>query len=175
MSHDIQWNQKRKIRNDYKSYIRRFLLYPDLWRSDDNEILEKLEWKKIKFKSRNWNQIPASNGLYCFVVIPTTRKSMLFETRYLFYIGKASSTSLRQRFKDYIKERNGIGKGKSKPRIKVQEMLMDYKLDIYFYYTTVSDNESIEDYETKLINMFIPYVNTQIPQATIQSELKHIY
>jgi hypothetical protein len=175
MSHDIQWNQKRKIRNDYKSFIRRFLLFPDLWRNEENEIPEKLEWKKIKFNNRNLNQIPTFNGLYCFVVIPTSRKSMLFETRYLFYIGKASSASLKQRFKDYINERDGKGKGKSKPRIKIQEMLMDYKKDIYFFYTTLSDSTSIENYETKLINMFVPYVNTQIPQATIQPELKHIY
>lgn len=118
--------------------------------------------------------VPNSNGIYCFVVTPP-KVIGLFDTQYLFYIGKASSAKLRARYKNYIKEKNGVGIGKQPPRIKIQEMLNIYFDHIYFYYLVENDSKKVIEYEDKLLDVFMPYVNTLIPRAQIKEEYKHIY
>lgn len=171
--HDIPWNLKKERRLELKSHVWRFLLYPSFWSDSTKHISSRLIWKKIKFADDNASKIPNSKGIYCFVVIPPTPN--LFITRYLFYIGKASSATLKGRYKNYIDEKNGIGIGAQKPRIKIQEMLNEYFGHIYFFYTEIKDNNEVIDCEKKLLNTFFPYVNTLIPEATISEEYKHIY
>lgn len=173
MANDIAWKAKKAKRHELKNHVWRFLLYPQFWIDPSKHIATPLSWNQIKFNETNSSAIPTSNGIYCFVVIPPTPN--LFETRYLFYIGKASSASLRSRYKEYIDEMNDIGIGKQKPRIKVQEMLNEYYDHIYFFYAPISNATVVIDSEKKLLNTFFPYVNTLIPEATISEEYKHIY
>lgn len=170
---DILWSAKKDKRKDVKDHIRRFLLYPEFWIDTTKHIGIPLKWKKIKFREDNFKEVPTNNGIYCFVVVPPIPN--LFITRYLFYIGKASTTSLRSRYKNYIDEKNGIGIGDNKPRVKVEEMLNEYFDHIYFFYSTIDTMSNIVDCEDKLLNTFYPYVNTDVPEATINPVLKHIY
>ena len=91
------------------------------------------------------------------------------------YVGKASSATLRSRYKNYIDEMNNIGIGDQKPRIKIQEMLNDYYNHIYFFYSELTSATEIIETEMKLLNTFMPYVNTSIPELQISEEYRHIY
>ena len=173
MANDIAWKSKKARRDEVKNHVRRFLLYPPFWADVNKQIIQTLTWNNIIFDENNIMSIPTAKGIYCFVVTPPTPN--LFPTFYLFYIGKASGATLRSRYKNYINEMNDIGIGKQKPRIKVQEMLNEYYGNIYFYYATLSNNASIVECEEKLLNTFFPYVNSQIPDAVINAEYKHIY
>ena len=170
---DIDWKAKRGKRVEIKSYVRRFLLYPAFWEDVTKHFGVELKWRKIKFSKTNYNEIPTTTGLYCFVVIPPIPD--FFITRYLFYIGKASGTNFRSRYKNYIDEMNGIGIGKQKARIKVEEMLNDYYDDIFFFYSEINDPDVIKELENKLLDTFFPYVNSHHPEATVSEEYKHIY
>ena len=46
---------------------------------------------------------------------------------------------------------------------------------LHFYYADLIDDLDIEECETKLLNTFVPKVNTSIPLAKIKPELKNIY
>lgn len=171
--HDIAWKKKKVKRVEIKDHIRRFLLYPAFWNDAAKQLSVTLTWKRIKFAEDNFDKIPTNKGIYCFVVIPPY--TGLFTTKYLFYIGKASGTSLKSRYKNYIDEKNGIGIGKQKPRVKIEEMLNEYLGHIYFYYAVLDNKSDIVDCENKLLNTFFPYVNSHIPEATVSEEYKHIY
>ena len=171
---DISWNAKRDRRQEIKEHVRRFLLFPTFWEDSTKYISNEIVWNKIKFDETNSNQIPNKNGIYCFVVEPPLINN-LFNTGYLFYIGKASSAKLRARYKNYIDEKNNIAIGDQKPRIKIQEMLNDYTNHIYFYYAELTDKSLIIETEEKLLNTFMPYVNTSIPELKISEEYRHIY
>jgi hypothetical protein len=171
---DLNWNTKRERRQEIKEHIRKFLLFPAFWEDPSKVISHNLHWKKIKFQDNNELSVPTKKGVYCFVVVPPL-ENKLFITRYLLYIGKASSTTLRSRYKNYINEMNNIGIGEQKPRIKVQEMLNDYYNHIFFFYAELSNNAEIIETEEKLLNTFMPYVNTAIPELQISEEYRHIY
>ncbi|MFB5946401.1 hypothetical protein [Albibacterium profundi] len=171
--HDISWNAKRGRRQEIKEHIRKFLLYPGFWNDSSKHIKHKIKWEKILFEDGNATSIPNKKGVYCFVVEPPV-VDFIFETRYLFYIGKASSATLRARYKNYVDEKNNVGIGNQKPRIKVQEMLNDYYGHIYFFYAELNA-DLVKDIEEKLLNMYMPYVNTSIPELKISEEYKHIY
>ncbi|HEX8561865.1 MAG TPA: hypothetical protein VF676_02690 [Flavobacterium sp.] len=171
--HDISWKAKRDRRQEIKEHIRKFLLFPEFWNDPTKQIGHKITWERILFEEGNTASVPNKKGVYCFVVEPP-KVDFLFETRYLFYIGKASSATLRARYKNYIDEKNNRGIGNQKPRIKVQEMLNDYYGHIHFFYAELNTGV-IKDVEEKLLNLYMPYVNTSIPELKISEEYKHIY
>ena len=164
--YDIDFIRER--RGDIKLHVREFLLYPEFWNKDENKIVIKLKWKFVKFVETKKNLIPQKRGIYCFVVKPTCNN--FFETRYLFYIGKTNRT-LRERFSEYLRDQ----KGKGKPRLKVYEMLNYYKDNVYFYYAEITSVTDVNTCEDNLLNTFMPYINTQIPAAKINHELRYIY
>jgi hypothetical protein len=149
-------------------HIRRFLLYPKNWEDSTKVINTKLAWKKVKFTNANKSKIPKKIGLYCFVVNPKYKN--FIDTNYLFYLGQTQN-SLNSRYGNYLDEQAGKGK----PRDKVFEMLNLYKDYINFYYTEVPTKKLVDEYEAKLINVFVPHINTTIPEAKIKTELKYIY
>ena len=170
---DLAWDDKRERRKAVKEYVWRFLLNPDFWADPAKKLPNGLVWHNVEFDIANVLSIPTGHGIYCFTVTPPSDIG-LFETKYLLYVGKASSAKLRSRYKNYIDEMNNIGIGKQKPRIKVQEMLNLWKGHIRFHYT-VMDKRIIAANEDVLLNTFMPYVNTSIPEAQISEEYRHIY
>ena len=162
--YDIDFSQKGEL----AIHRRKFILYPKYWQDRLNHIPLNLNWKHIKFHEDNIDLTPEHKGVYCFVVKPSIPH--FFETSYLFYVGETTRT-LRKRFKEYIEDQ----KGKGKPRPKVFEMLNLYKDYVHFYYTEIDDENDILDTEEKLINTFIPFINTDIPKAKLNPELRNIY
>lgn len=171
---DIDWQGKRTRRQAIKAHVRRFLLYPPFWKDSSKHILQNINWRRVKFTAANVHRVPTCNGIYCFVMMPP-KPNNFWNTRYLFYIGRAASVSLRSRYKSYLDEKSGIGIGGQKARIKIEEMLNDFDGYMYFYYAELTDFNEIAEVEKKLLNTYMPYVNTSIPEAKISEELKHIY
>ena len=149
-------------------HIRKFLLYPKHWEDPAKQIATSLKWKKLKFAARNKIKVPNKTGLYCFVINPLYKNFV--STNYLFYIGQTQN-SLKTRYQNYLDEQAGKGK----PRAKVFEMLTLYKKYVDFYYVEISNVTLVDDYEKILINTFVPHINTSIPEAKINPELKYIY
>lgn len=161
---DIDFN----LRGQLVLHVRRFLLYPDYWQDVNNHINIMMNWQQIKFTPDNIDYIPERQGLYCFVVKPSIPN--FFETNYLFYVGETQRT-LRVRYAEYLRDQRGLGK----PRSKVFEMLNLYRDYLYFYYAIFDDSSLIEENETKLLNTFVPAINSKIPNARIIPELLNIY
>ena len=161
---DIDFRKKGEL----VLHTRKFLLYPPYWSERNNQILHNLVWNSVEFNDQNHTLIPEESGLYCFVVCPGYTNFV--ECKYLFYVGKTNRT-LKTRYKEYLYEQEGKGK----PRGKVFEMLKMYKDHLYFQYTTLDDSSLIDLYEERLLNTFVPFVNTSIPNALVNSELKNIY
>jgi hypothetical protein len=164
MAYDIDFEEKSLL----KLHVRKFFLHPGSWKDPNNQVSINLTWKSLKFVKTNLQKVPEQKGIYCFISKPKT--SNFFETRYLFYIGKTTRT-LKTRYSEYLRDLEGKGK----PRPRVFEMLKLYDGYLYFYYTEIANNNDIGDVEDKLINTFIPHINTDIPIASIRPELKDIY
>ncbi|OGL43666.1 MAG: hypothetical protein A2161_08255 [Candidatus Schekmanbacteria bacterium RBG_13_48_7] len=165
MAYDIDFKERGYIRE----HIEEFLLFPDFWNDPNHQLNVVLNWHHIKFDSANLNAIPNNQkGIYCFVVKPVF--STLFETRYLFYIGE-TIRDFRTRYSEYLDD----AAGKGKPRSRVFKMFKLWKDYLHFYYANITANSDIHDSEEKLLNTFVPRVNTLIPEAKIKPELKNIY
>jgi excinuclease UvrABC nuclease subunit len=155
-------------RGEYALHLKRFFLFPKFWEDPAKKLTEPGKWKKVKFTTANRARIPKESGIYCFVLQPKMHN--FFETKYLFYIGKTNRT-LWLRYKEYLNDQAGKGK----PRAKIFEMFKQYSPYLHFYYTTIPIKNDIDSCEEKLLNTFIPRVNTDIPEAKISPELKNIY
>jgi hypothetical protein len=123
---------------------------------------------KMKFVLIVLYKVSQHMGVYAFVLKPSYPS--LFETSYLFYIGK-TSRPLQTRFKEYFDERDGHGKY----RYLVREMLRLYKGNLFFYFLELESEQKVDESEILLLNTFVPFVNTDIPEAKIEPNLKNIY
>lgn len=165
MAFDIDFKERGFI----KEHIWDFLLFPTHWNDPNNNIPHNLNWTPVPFAASQLKNIPNNQkGIYCFVLKPEFNQ--LFETRYLFYVG-ITTRNFRVRYKEYL---NDLA-GKGKPRPKVFSMLKLWENYLHFYYASLNDNAHIEECENKLLNTFVPKVNTDIPLAKIKTELKNIY
>lgn len=162
--YDIDFKKK----GEYVLHLQKFFLFPLFWEDPLKHLTEPTGWKKVRFTIANRSKIPKEKGIYCFVLQP--KIDNFFETRYLYYIGKTNRT-LWNRYKEYLNDQAGKGK----PRTKVFEMLNQYSRHLYFYYTTIPISSDVDSCEEKLLNTFVPRVNTDIPEARISPELKNLY
>lgn len=164
MAYDIDFDHKGEM----LLHIRKFLLYPKNWVDPNNRIIDNLNWDFVKFQESEKHNIPEKKGVYCFVLEP--QFDNFIDTKYLFYIGRTIRT-LKIRYKEYLDDL----KGKGKPRPKIFEMLKLYNGFLSFFYTEIEDDDKIDEIEEKLLNTFVPFVNTDIPIAKIKPELNYIY
>jgi hypothetical protein len=161
---DLNFKEEAKI----SQHVKKFLLLPNFWSEPTNQLPITLKWECQKFNEINLSKIPASRGIYAFVLVPEYNN--FIETKYLFYTGKTNRT-LRKRYRDYLNEKAGKGK----PRKKVFKMLNQYNGHLYFYYSKITNPSDVDECEECMINTFVPQVNTQIPKAKVKHELKYIY
>jgi len=164
MGYDIDMAKK----GDLVVHTKKFFLHPKYWSDPSKKLTEPTGWKGVKFTKVNRSKIPRKNGVYCFILKPKVTKFV--ETRYLFYVGLTNRT-LWERYKEYLDEQAGKGK----PRAKVYQMFKQYSNHLYFYYTEIANASDVENCEEKLINTFVPLINTSIPEAKISPELKNLY
>lgn len=162
--YDIDFGKKGEL----LLHVRKFLLFPKHWSPVSNRKHFDVNWHSCKFTQENRKRVPREKGVYCFVVIPDYE--YLFTTKYLFYIGKTNRT-LRVRYKEYLNDQAGKGK----PRSKVFEMLRLYQDHLYFFYTAITDTKDVDIFEEELLNVFVPHINTKIPDARVKPELMNIY
>jgi hypothetical protein len=165
MAYDIDFHERGFIRE----HIWDFLLYPEHWNDPSNNLSISLAWSELPFESAQLHNVPTNQkGVYCFVLKP--KYNQFFETRYLFLVGK-TTRNFRVRFREYLRDLEGKGK----PRPKVYTMLKLWDGYLHFYYANISTKSSIATCEERLLNTFVPKVNTDIPKARIKPELKNIY
>lgn len=165
MAFDIDFHERGFI----KEHVWDFLLYPPHWNDPNNIIHHTLNWVEVPFDVTQLTNVPDNQkGIYCFVLKP--KFGQLFETRYLFYVG-ITRRNFRKRFREYLDDLEGKGK----PRPKVFAMLKLWESYLHFYYAALGNNNHIKECEDKLLNTFVPKVNTDIPIAKIKTELKNIY
>lgn len=157
-------------RGEYSLHIRKFFLFPPFWADTNKDIgVTSREWKYVKFDKVNRNRVSTKKGLYAFVLKPSYPSFV--KTHYLFYLGKTTRT-LQDRFDEYFVERDGKGKY----RYLVRDMLRLYDGHLYFYFLELDKtDDEISEFEEKLLNTFVPFVNTDIPEAKINPDLKYIY
>jgi hypothetical protein len=164
MAYDIDF----AVAADYKFHVKSFFLYPKFWVANSSTITFATHWKRVRFTAANQKKVSTKKGVYAFFV--QTDFPHLAESRYLFYIGK-TNRELCTRYGEYLDDLAGKGK----PRVKVFTMMKMYQKNLYFYYTELATSKEVNDLENCLLNTFVPHVNTLIPQARIEPELRAIY
>lgn len=156
-------------RGKYSLHIRKFFLFPEFWIDGKKDIkVNPSKWKSVEFERTNLSKVSTQKGIYAFVLKP--KYPSLFQTSYLFYIGK-TTRPLQVRFLEYFSERDGKGKY----RYLVREFLRLYKGHLFFYFLELNTKKEVDTYEELLLNTFVPFVNTDIPEAKIDPDIKYIY
>ena len=164
MPYDLNFD----LEKDLKFHVKKFFLRPESWGDPTNQIPFALKWHSVEFDMANQGNVPIGKGVYAFTVKPAYAN--LFDTNYLFYIGKTNA-GLRTRFGQYVDD----GLGKSKPRMKVYQMLKMYKGHLNFYYAVLPNNANVNLAEDLLINTFMPHVNVRAAIAKIKPEYQYLY
>jgi hypothetical protein len=128
-----------------------FFLWPKLWSEYTLSVV--FNWQVHPFVETEIPRIPARPGIYGFLVQPGI--ASFPSCSYLMYIGKTART-LRQRFKEYIDE-----KQRETGRPKIVRLLNKYQGYLYFCCSTVDPTIPIDDVEEALLNAFLPPCNDQ--------------
>ncbi|HZY39398.1 MAG TPA: GIY-YIG nuclease family protein [Mucilaginibacter sp.] len=153
---------------DLKFHVKKFFLRSKSWEDHANQIPFRLNWNSVKFENANQAAVPRRKGVYAFSVKP--EYAGLFETNYLFYIGKTNRT-LRSRFGEYIDD----SQGKNKPRQKVFTMLKMFDGYLHFNFAPLVNTSQVDLAEDQLINTFMPHVNVVAAIAKIKPEYQYLY
>ena len=167
------------ILSDITAFQKRFYLIPELWEKfkfDDLSNVDFSKWKKIKLMDGSGNflddelkKIPtAYGGIYIYCIQSNIVNN--FDS-YVMYVGMASKTTtqnLRRRVSSYKSE---IGSCYTRDRI--HNLFVRWGKYVYVYYLPVdSDNETIEQLETRLIGCLIPPCNAEIQDASVKRKVK---
>lgn len=136
--------------------------YPEAWRSATNSAHT---WQSVSFPPAKKADIPASPGVYAFVV-----KSDLFDFPFaagLFYVGKA--TCLYERIGAYIGEQNKRFVESKRPHI--WRMINQWRGHLLYIYTITVDVAAAESLENKLLSAFRPHFNRSF-EATVSQTVR---
>ena len=145
------------------------MLSPDLWNSYTEEV--PLKWERVRFDKSEKAKVPSDrNGVYSFVV--ESKVADHWANSYLFYVGQVNRKAgkLRARFLEYFVERDRDGASAYK-REKVKRILEIYREHLWFCFAPVDDESKIEEVETRLINAFVPWANTEGYTATLRASM----
>lgn len=127
-----------------------------LWREkwDELELPAVLDWTVVPFEVASASGISNLPGVYAFVIRPQTQLSLA--TSYLMYVGM-SNRPLRQRFREYIRERES-----ESVRPKLLRILPRYGPHLFFAFSPVPAGTTPREVEQALLSAFIPPGNDQI-------------
>jgi hypothetical protein len=132
---------------EIKASKHEIVLNPDFWRACT--LPTSLQWKQYKFRKVNQKRIPATRGIYVFVV---RHDNPSFPPHgYIWYVGIAgksgSKNTLRDRYGNYFNDR----------RPRVQYMVKQFRNDLVFFYAQVTDESiSVEEIEKALNDAIVP-------------------
>ena len=126
-------------------------IWPDAWK--EAKSAAPLEWTAVKFEAEDPLEVPEQRGVYAFVI--SVDGTIMPPHGCIMYFGQTGATSkrtLRDRYRDYLRERR---KG---PKRQLIKWLFDlWGNHLLFYYAPVPDEQiSLEDIETSLNNAVIP-------------------
>lgn len=137
-----------------------FILSPTQWKKFT--LATQLNWEHRPFSDQSITLIPESRGIYAHSI--SLNVGNMPPTNYVTYVGlvgdkkktgpKGDKRHLRQRFKEYLKEKSELG------RPLVWEMLKQYDGHMLFHYAEVSDySVSLHQVETALLDALLPPCN----------------
>jgi hypothetical protein len=139
-----------------------FELYPELWTLPRiAEYYGGKAWTHTRFTDPPSVTLPATSGIYMFVVAPYVAK--LQDHSYIFYVGQTDN--LRRRYGEYLLEKEGKG---TNPREEIVMFLHHLGDHVFFHYTEVPTTE-LDEAEDLLKDNLTPPANTR---KTIIGRLK---
>jgi len=119
--------------DDLKSHVLRFCLHPESWNSFQSPV--SLSWRWVKFAEADRIEIPATRGVYAFVVEPDIVN--VLQHGFPLYVGEtgdANDRTLRVRYGDYLQNKRRICE-----RHNIHYMLNKWGSHMYFYFAEVPD------------------------------------
>jgi hypothetical protein len=128
------------------------VLWPQRW--GELVLPLGLQWTVVPFDAASTNGVSDQPGVYAFVIQPQT--AFTLPTSYLMYIGK-SDRPLRQRYRDYLRERDA-----DDIRPKLLRILPLYGGHLFFAFAPAPDGVSPAEIEQALLSAFIPPGNDRI-------------
>lgn len=139
-------------------HIKRMLLSPPNWQAYVPHAA--LAWQPVPFSTQDVNNVPNddSRGVYSFVVQPGIAQHP--NCSYLLYVGKVEDQSFRDRYRNYLTERN---KGENARRVHVSRMLQKWDGFLWFYYAPVDEAALISPIEDALLAAYLPPANRRVP------------
>lgn len=144
-----------RVSDELLSFRVSFLLKPQFWAGANMPCT--LNWQSVKFEAANTALIPtAPRGIYSFVIKPEVADHVA--PGYLLYIGMTDKQTLRERYKQYLRE-----PFKRKPRPHIMRMLVKWPDHLHFYYSTIPTSVNALQIEEELIKAFLPPANVQLP------------
>lgn len=152
-----------------QAYKYNVTLSPGLWQAYKDEV--PLKWERVRFDKSERTNVPSDrNGVYSFVV--ESKVAGHWANSYLFYIGQVNRKSgkLRARFLEYFVERDSDAASAYR-RTKVKRILETYRDHLWFCFAPIDDESKIEEVETRLINAFVPWANTEGYTASLRAAM----
>ena len=152
----------RSYADDFSRHKRSFVLSPTQWKHF--KMSTQLQWKQQPLKDSSISLIPESRGVYAHTI--SADVANLPPTNYVTYVGLVGDKKkvgvagdkrhLRQRFKEYLKEREKLR------RALVWDMLKLYDGFVTFHYAEVSDKTvSLLGIENALLDALLPPCNIE--------------
>lgn len=144
--------QVQQLADLSKNYAQTLVMLPPYWTWFRHRA--RLHWTTIRFTPTGGTNLPRRAGVYVFHVKPGIAGNL--EVSYLMYIGE--TTSLHQRYRDYVRE----ARGPNEARSRLVRMFQQYPDHLYFSYTVVARGRR-RVLEDKLMTAFWPPVNRNLP------------
>ena len=152
--------------SDYR--LSRMVLSPPHWRGFN--WAQSIEWRAVPFGTANLEDVPKDQrGVYSFVVKPGIAAHP--ECAYLLYVGMVKDQCFRDRFRQYLREREA---GDLSRRIHVTQMLLKWDSFLWFCYAPIADEAAIVPAEDALLAAYLPPCNKDFP-ANVRNELKKLF
>lgn len=152
--------------SDYR--LSRMVLSPPHWRSFPGP--RSMSWRAVPFGAANVAQVPADQrGVYSFVVKPGIAAHP--ECAYLLYVGMVKDQYFRDRFRQYLREREARDLSR---RMHVTQMLLKWDGFLWFCYAPIDDQAAIVPAEDALLAAYLPPCNKDFP-ARVRGELKKLF
>ena len=146
-------DEEIRLRDEGKSHTFSFCMWPRMWRS--YRSLTELDWQSFHLTPDDAEVVPDQPGVYAFLIKPSMEG--VLGASYLVYVGQTSRT-LRQRFKEYLREKNArFG------RKKIVEFLKKYDNHIHFSCAIVNGSIDPEQVESELLKAYMPPANSDFP------------
>jgi hypothetical protein len=147
---------------DFSRHQRSFILSPTQWKQFKSAT--SLKWEQQPLSVSKVTLIPEKRGVYAHSI--SLDMVNMPPTNYVTYVGlvgdkkktgpKGDKRHLRQRFREYLKEKDTLG------RPLVWEMLHQYDGFMWFHYAEVADyTVSLHKIETALLNTLLPPCNKE--------------